>query len=228
MRYAPLLGLLLVAAACKDDAPAPAQPEKPVPDARIADVAVPDAAPPDAAGPDGGDAGDAGEDWGDGGELAANLDIQIVAGEATFEIVPGEASFEVEEAPTKGKKKKKRRGRKARKGKDPKPAKVAAAEPKKPVKRRPRTALSTIRSHYGDIERCYGPVAMKDPSVKGKIVVQWTLGRDGRPTATAILKNTLKNKSVAQCIRTRARSWQFPPPNGGVAVITYPFNLSVQ
>jgi hypothetical protein len=58
--------------------------------------------------------------------------------------------------------------------------------------------------------------------------MQWTLGASGMPTATAVVKDTLSDKRVGRCIKARARTWQFPPPSGGVAVVTYPFDLRVQ
>ena len=90
------------------------------------------------------------------------------------------------------------------------------------------SAQAVIRSHFSDVEACYGPVALKDPSVGGRIVVQWTLGADGTPTGVAITQDTLRSAAVTDCIRTRARSWRFPPPAGGVGVVRYPFDLKVQ
>ncbi|MCA9547539.1 MAG: AgmX/PglI C-terminal domain-containing protein [Myxococcales bacterium] len=114
----------------------------------------------------------------------------------------------------------------------PKPARpVYRAPPPKPKPTaRPAavSAMATIQAHQGDVANCYSAVALKDPTVRGQIVVQWTLARDGRPSATAILKDTLKDKSVGACIKQKARGWRFPPPKGGVGVISYPFNLSVQ
>ena len=46
--------------------------------------------------------------------------------------------------------------------------------------------------------------------------------------AVAITQDTLKDKSVGACLKERARQWRFAPPGGGVQVISYPFDLSVQ
>lgn len=129
---------------------------------------------------------------------------------------------------------------------DPPPEKVAAAKkPRRPARKRPvmkadrpaaaraapagpTTPMQTIRSNMRDVEHCYGQVALKDPSVAGRVVLQWTLGRDGAPTATAVVQDTLSDKSVGACMRARAHRWRFPPPPGGVQVIKYPFDLRVQ
>ena len=43
-----------------------------------------------------------------------------------------------------------------------------------------------------------------------------------------VQQDTLRDPSVAKCIRDRARHWQFPATQGGVAVVTYPFDLRIQ
>ncbi len=138
-----------------------------------------------------------------------------------FVIVPGAIQIEADEVPdaaVEPAKPKARRKRATRRKRRPTSKQPAAAA----------SAMSTIRRHWGEVERCYGDIALKDPTVRGRIVMQWTLGSDGMPTATAVLKDTLKDKRVSQCIKTRARRWRFPAPSGGVSVITYPFDLRVQ
>jgi hypothetical protein len=107
--------------------------------------------------------------------------------------------------------------------------KTRAAQPAqatRPVRR--ASPLQTIRSHFGDVHDCYAAVALKDPSVAGRVTLQWTIGKSGMPQAVAVIKNTLKDKSVGACLKQRAKNWQFPPPVGGVQVISYPFDLRVR
>jgi hypothetical protein len=87
---------------------------------------------------------------------------------------------------------------------------------------------AVIESHYGDVEACYAPIGLKDPRVAGRIVLQWTLGADGRPSAVAVVQDTLSNPAVGACLKTRARAWQFPPPEGGVGVVRAPFDLRIE
>jgi outer membrane biosynthesis protein TonB len=84
---------------------------------------------------------------------------------------------------------------------------------------------AVIESHSGDVEACYAPIALKDPRVAGRIVLQWTLGADGRPSAVAVVQDTLSNPAVGACLKGRARAWRFPPPEGGVGVVRAPFDL---
>ena len=157
-------------------------------------------------------------------DAAPTVDAMVADAEAEAAlptIVMGELQFETDLPPDGGAAKpKRRRGRRAR---PPKSKRVPARASGRPV-----SALRTIRSHWSEVEKCYGDVALKDPTVKGRIVMQWTLGADGMPTATAVVKDTLKDKSVGRCIKARARAWRFPKPSGGISVVTYPFDLRVQ
>ncbi len=139
-----------------------------------------------------------------------------------FVIVPGKIVVEAEAAPdaAPAPARPKRRARRA--PRRPKAKRVASSN------RTAAAATGTIRRHWGEVERCYGAIALKDPSVRGRIVMQWTLGADGMPTATAVLKDTLSDPRVSRCIKAKARAWRFPAPSGGVSVITYPFDLRVQ
>ena len=156
----------------------------------------------------------------DAAQDAALIAVQDAEPDAVgIKISAGAFQFEEEQAP---KARAKPQAAAQRRKKQPK---KEAARPHPP---RARTAMGTIRAHMGDVQHCYGRVALKDPSIAGRITLQWTLGRTGMPIATAVIKDTLKDKSVAKCLRKRAKRWRFPEPKGGTGVITYPFDLRVQ
>lgn len=234
------LGLLFMACAEReapsegaavDEAPKSAAPASepvdasPPDDAAAVDAAQPaDAAPaPDAAAPGSSDAGAR-----DGGSA-----IKIVAGAPVFEAEPdgkleAAAVAAPESAPAAPEAVKpdppKRAVRKRRKKVAPKAAPTSAPPP--PSRR--ISPMQTIRSHYGDVHHCYARVALKDSTIAGRITLQWSIGPDGMPQAVAILNDTLKDKSVGQCLKAKARTWKFPATGGGVQVISYPFDLRVQ
>lgn len=153
-------------------------------------------------------------------DSAVDAGFTITMGEPVFavEITVGDAAVPPPKPP---KKRLKRRWRR----RAPRADKTLRRAPKAVVA---PTAMGTIRRNMKDIEQCYGQVALKDPTIKGRIVLQWTLGSDGMPTATRLVKDTLKDKSVGRCIKRRAKRWRFPPPSGGISVVTYPFDLRVQ
>lgn len=179
---------------------------------------APDAAPVEDAAPaeDAGEA-DAGADAGaDGGDELPRIRMGNL--ETTAETPAAPAS--VAAAPRKA------RGATAarRPARAPSAAKApaASAQSAKEV-----SAMGTIRAHMREVEDCYGRVALKDPSIAGRVTMRWTLGRDGVPSAVAVVSDTLKDKSVGACIKEHARTWRFPAPAGGLGVVTYPFDLRV-
>ncbi len=194
--------LLLVSAACSDPEPSPVRSDAGEGAAHVP-TSLPDAAPPsppDAAPPAAADA-------------APEPELKIVAGEAT---IVAEAPDAAAAPPVVAKR--------------PAPTAPAGARPvaPRPPRGREANALAAIRAHHAEVEGCYAPVALKDPTIAGRIVLSWTLGRDGMPTAVSVTQNTVRDPSVAACLRDRARKWRFPPPAGGIGVVTYPFDLRVQ
>ena len=148
--------------------------------------------------------------------------IKITMGEPLIEIELPDGGLEITEAPAP---KKPRKGPRRPARVKPKPG---GSAPPSVARAAAATPMNTIRANMRDIQDCYGRVALKDPSIQGRIVVQWTIGKSGMPTATAIVVDELSDKSVGRCIKERAHRWAFPPPGGGVQVIKFPFNLKVQ
>jgi hypothetical protein len=204
------LAVLLIAG-CVDEKPPPADPPPAAPDTAAPQTAPattsPDATPADAA-------------------VDAAVDAQVDGGSADgggIKIVAQAMVVTEDETPAPAPKKvQKRRPRRKRVAKAP-PKPKKATPPARRI-----SPMQTIRSHYGDVHHCYARVALKDPSIKGRVTLQWTIGKTGMPQAVAITKNTLKDKSVAACLKARAKKWKFPAPSGGVQVISYPFDLRVQ
>lgn len=165
---------------------------------------------------DGGAEGDGGVK-GDGGDLPKIIpgEIKIVAGAMQVEVEPdaGKSAAKAKKKPIKKKPTKKKK-------------------PKEGVKKKPArsggSVMKTIRGNMNQVESCYGAVASKDPTIGGKIVMQWTLGASGKPSAARVKKDTLKDKSVGQCIARKSKNWSFPPPSGGVGVVSYTYRLRMQ
>ena len=73
------------------------------------------------------------------------------------------------------------------------------------------------------VKSCYERELKKDPTLRGKVVVQFTIGEVGRVTNSKIASSTMSNAAVGSCILGRIRSWRFPKPEGGSVTVSYPF-----
>lgn len=81
-----------------------------------------------------------------------------------------------------------------------------------------------VEAHQSQIRYCYESELVRSPDMHGKVTVKWVIGPQGSVTQVNTAATTLNNRRVENCINTRVKSWNFPPPKGGgIAVITYPW-----
>jgi TonB family protein len=83
-----------------------------------------------------------------------------------------------------------------------------------------------VRSHIVDVRRCYNQALVADPSLEGRVVVQFTIGPSGNVPVAVVGESTLGNTGVHRCIVNAVERWSFPQPEGGGnVVVSYPFVL---
>jgi len=87
-----------------------------------------------------------------------------------------------------------------------------------------REALARfVRLRKGAIQNCYEKELKRNPSLKGKVVVRFTITSSGGTREIEIEENTLGNEAVASCIRTVVRGWRFPFKPDDDVPVAYPF-----
>ena len=83
-----------------------------------------------------------------------------------------------------------------------------------------------VRAHINEVRYCYNQALARDPSVQGRVKVQFTIGGTGRVPSAVVQETTLRDPAVGNCIAQAVRRWTFPKPEGGGSVIvSYPFIL---
>jgi outer membrane biosynthesis protein TonB len=90
-----------------------------------------------------------------------------------------------------------------------------------------REALARyVRQRLKAIQNCYEKELKRNPSLKGKVVVRFSITPSGRSGDIDVEENTLGNEGVSACIRTVIRGWVFPfhPPDN--VAVAYPFLFS--
>lgn len=83
-----------------------------------------------------------------------------------------------------------------------------------------------IKSRLSAIRNCYEKELKRNPNLKGKITVRFTIQPTGRTSDIEIEENTLGNEAVASCIRTTIRTWVMPFKPDDEVPVSYPFLLS--
>ena len=84
-----------------------------------------------------------------------------------------------------------------------------------------------VRAHINEIRYCYNQGLVRDPNLKGRVKVQFTIGPTGQVPVAVVQESSLKDNNVAQCVAKAVKRWKFPrPQGGGNVVVSYPFVLS--
>jgi TonB family protein len=80
-----------------------------------------------------------------------------------------------------------------------------------------------VRARMGLIKACYENALKRNPNLKGKVVIRFTILETGGVADVGASQNSLGSSDVATCIMNTMRSWrtQFRP--GGPVTVEYPF-----
>jgi outer membrane biosynthesis protein TonB len=85
---------------------------------------------------------------------------------------------------------------------------------------------SFIKARMGLIKACYENALKRNPNLKGKIAIRFTILETGGLADLETVANTMGSADVASCITSTMRSWrtQFKP--SGPVTVEYPFVFS--
>ncbi len=87
---------------------------------------------------------------------------------------------------------------------------------------------AVVQRHRSEIRACYDASLQRNPSLRGKVTVSFTIQPNGIVSSASIKENTLGDPALGQCIISRVKTWIFPKPEAPVVteVAAYPFYLS--
>ena len=80
-----------------------------------------------------------------------------------------------------------------------------------------------VDEHISEVQECYENGLIRNPGLSGKLVVEWTIGTNGRVSKVGTKIATLQSNAVSDCIIGHLKGWLFPKPSGGTVVVSYPF-----
>jgi Ca-activated chloride channel homolog len=85
-----------------------------------------------------------------------------------------------------------------------------------------------VRAHRNEVRHCYNRGLASDPSLAGRVVIQFVIGALGTVSVATVASTELADEKVGQCIAHAVKRWSFPKSEGGGTVlVNYPFLLSV-
>jgi len=83
-----------------------------------------------------------------------------------------------------------------------------------------------VNAHLYQIQGCYERQLAKDPSLSGKVFLDWVIGTSGGVSSVRIGRSTIRSVETVTCIQSAIQGWRFPQPQGGSVTVTYPFAFS--
>lgn len=86
---------------------------------------------------------------------------------------------------------------------------------------------SVIHQNLNSIQYCYRRRLQRDPGLSGKLVVKFTVGKDGSVSSASVKSSSLTDAAVGSCVVDRFKRMDFPAPRGGgMVLVSYPFHFA--
>lgn len=86
--------------------------------------------------------------------------------------------------------------------------------------------IAVINRNKGQIIYCYEKGLQAQPTIGGRVSVDFVIGPSGKITTAKVAQSSLHSQLVENCMLQRMKTWQFPRPVGNVNVdVLYPFEL---
>lgn len=90
----------------------------------------------------------------------------------------------------------------------------------------PEAIRRVVLRNLPQVVHCHEQGLVQNPTLEGRVVVRFIIGSQGTVLGSNVVESNIAVPSVAQCISTTVRRWQFPVPQGeGIVTVNYPFNL---
>jgi hypothetical protein len=85
-----------------------------------------------------------------------------------------------------------------------------------------------VRARISSIKACYENALKRNPGLKGKIRIRFTILETGGLSEIAVIENSMGSAEVAACITGFMRGWRTPFHPAGTVTVEYPFVFSAQ
>lgn len=87
-----------------------------------------------------------------------------------------------------------------------------------------KVVLRVLNRVQSQAKYCYEKELQRNPNLEGKVTTSFVIGPTGSVQSAKVVKSTMGNASVEQCLLRVVKRLRFPPcKGGGVADVTYPW-----
>lgn len=83
--------------------------------------------------------------------------------------------------------------------------------------------LRVVQARSAGIKFCYEKELQRNPSLAGKVVLNWMINIQGKVSRAYVVSSTLKSPKVENCLLRQVRRWRFTKPDGGQCSVNFPF-----
>lgn len=80
-----------------------------------------------------------------------------------------------------------------------------------------------IKRHLPQIKYCYSRALQRQTDLAGKVVVRFTIAKDGSVSSSSVKSSSMGSSEVETCVARRIGALTFPQPKGGIVIVSYPF-----
>jgi Ca-activated chloride channel family protein len=86
---------------------------------------------------------------------------------------------------------------------------------------------AVVRRNIAQLRTAYERALRARPDVRGRVVVRFVIGQDGRVLGAEVTQNTTGEDSLGTDLAAAVRTWLFPslPPESGTVIVSYPFQF---
>lgn len=90
----------------------------------------------------------------------------------------------------------------------------------------PEVIKKVINQNRNQVRYCYEVELQRKPNLEGRVAMRWIIAATGFVAQVQVKESTLGSRAVENCIKSKIKTWKFPPPaGGGIVEVNYPFVL---
>jgi len=82
-----------------------------------------------------------------------------------------------------------------------------------------------IADHFGQVRACYERRLKMNPLLRGDLDLSISISSAGKATSIGVSSDTVRDREMLDCVKRTIRTWSFPKPEGGRAVIAKNFKF---